>query len=80
MTFEQWIKRPVYVVHCHTFKIALRLLGIPVPAADRGLATRGPSRIDLFRAYPQFRDANAQGLRNLVADEVRRERVRKVAA
>jgi hypothetical protein len=76
MTFEQWMQRPVYVTQCYTAKIAREMCGIFLPEG-RGLATKGPHPLDLFRAYPQYRDAAAQGLRNRVADQVRRERAAK---
>lgn len=60
LTFEQWMRRPVYVAQCKTWKTAKAL----------GVCCLG------FRCLPGYRDANAQHARKLVADMVRRERQR----
>jgi hypothetical protein len=55
MTFEKWMKRPVYVAQCKTASIA----------QANGVFCF------LFRALPGHRDAQAQRARNAVADIVR---------
>lgn len=58
MTFEEWKKRPVYVVQCRTWAMA----------ADMGLCCA------LFRALPPYRDTAARNARNRVAAAMRGER------
>lgn len=60
LTFEQWMRRPVYVVQCKTWAIA-KALGV--------CCTR-------FRCLPAYRDATAVSARNIVARWVRAERRR----
>lgn len=77
MTFEQWQQRPVYVTQVRTFKRALELLKIEVPAEGRGLATRPPHVLDTFRALPGHRDQYGQALRDMVAVSIRMDRFNK---
>jgi hypothetical protein len=58
MSFEEWLKRPVFVAQCRTW----------AKANELGLScTR-------FRCLPPYRDAQAQRARNNVADVVRAQR------
>lgn len=59
MTFEEWLRRPVYVVQCKTWALAA-VLGV---ACVR------------FRCLPGYRDAEARAARNKVCQEVRRQRL-----
>lgn len=58
MTFEQWLKRPVYVAQCRTWKLAAELDLCSVR----------------FRALPAYRDEQAREARRTVAQEMRRRR------
>lgn len=58
MTFEQWLKRPVYVAQCHTWALASKL----------DLCNHQ------FRSLPGYRNAQAHQARRLVAEIVRHER------
>lgn len=60
LSFEQWMRRPVYVTQCKTWRIAKAI----------GVCCIG------FRCLPGHRDSEAQRARQLVADMVRRERQR----
>lgn len=61
MTFEEWMKRPVYVAQCHTWALANKLgLGCP-----------------WFRCLPGYRDDEARQARRLVAEAVRFKRARR---
>lgn len=60
MTFEQWMRRPVYVAHCKTAAVA-RAMGV--------ICFR-------FRCLPAYRDEQAKRARKLVADMMRKERQR----
>lgn len=60
LTFEQWMRRPVYVTHCKTTAVA-RAMGV---SCFR------------FRCLPAYRDEQAKRARKLVADWMRKERQR----
>lgn len=74
MTFDQWQRRPVYVVQCRTFRVLLDLLQIPHTTHEGGIATRGNHPIAYFRLLPAHRCDYSKALRKRVADEVRRQR------
>lgn len=74
-TFEQWMRRPVYVVQCRTFARMLDLIGYAKPAPDRGIATKGAPVWVTFRALPGHRDQYGQILRDMVAVSFRTERL-----
>lgn len=69
-TFEQWLKRPVYVVQCHTMRRARDLCG---------LVDGQYLPIDKFRCLPGYRDRYAQTLRNMVALSIRMDRLKAKA-
>lgn len=81
MTFDEYQKRPVYVVQCKTFKRALELLKVNCP--NGSLATTG-ALTDLllaFRVFPKYRNQYAKALRDMVALSIRMERMqRRIAA
>lgn len=60
LTFEQWMRRPVYVVQCRTWKAA-KALGVCCVT---------------FRCLPGYRNDEARHARKLVADWMRHERQR----
>lgn len=60
LSFEQWMRRPVYVVQCKTWRMA-KALGVCCI---------------LFRALPGHRDDEARHARGIVAMMMRRERQR----
>ena len=74
MTFDQWQRRPVYVVQCRTFKVLLDLLNIPHTTHERGIATQGDHPITYFRRLPGQRCEYSKALRKQVADAVRKQR------
>lgn len=57
-TFENWLKRPVYVAQCHTWALAVKM---------RVQSSR-------FRCLPAYRDSQAMQNRKRVADAVRSQR------
>ena len=61
-TFEQWKKRPVYVVQCYTSRIA-DALGL-LPSIG-------------YRSLPGYRDTYAQTARDFIALSVRIDRMRR---
>jgi len=74
MTFEQWKRRPVYVVQCFTARIANELCGIRL-LPGQGLAlvfgAHGNHGLDTFRALRPYRSQAANALRTRVAAHVR---------
>lgn len=58
MTFEEWMKRPVYVAQCYTWALAAKL----------------QLNCVRFRALPGYRDDEARQARRLVAEAVRYQR------
>ena len=60
MTFEQWLRRPVYLVQCATWRKAKEL----------GLCRIG------VRALPGYRDEAAQAARDAIAQAMRADRAR----
>ena len=60
MTFEQWLRRPVYLAQCATWRKAKEL----------GLCRIG------VRALPGYRDAAAQAARDTIARAVKADRAR----
>lgn len=60
LSFDQWMRRPVYVAQCRTWAAA-KAMGV---CCDR------------FRALPCYRDSQARQARKLVADMMRKERQR----
>ncbi len=64
MTFEEWLRRPVYVAQCTTMALASKL----------GVFCHS------FRALPGYRDAAAMQARLRVANEVRAQRAARHAA
>ena len=76
MSFEQWMRRPVYVTQCKTFSMAKSICNVELKPHE-GLAMR-MDRIDdglaTFRSLPQYRSQAARALRNKVAQAVRNER------
>lgn len=61
MSFEEWMRRPVYVAQCYTWALAARL----------GLSCHR------FRALPGYRNEEASQARRLVAEYIRLERARR---
>lgn len=58
MTFSEWMRRPVYVAQCHTWR----------RAAEMGLCCVR------FRCLPAYRDAEAKLARSLVAASIKADR------
>lgn len=74
MTFDQWLKRPVYKAQCVTYARARQLCKMPALESGQGEA-RGPGHLlDTFHALPGYRDPFAQALRDMVALSVRMDR------
>lgn len=61
MTFDQWKKRPVYVVQCMTWSLAVSL----------GLMTYA------FRLLPAYRNREGLAVRRIVAEHIRLARARR---
>lgn len=61
-SFEQWRRRPVYVVQCFSCLIARTIVGSDASGMFR------------FRAKPQYRDAAAHTLRRATAERLREMR------
>jgi hypothetical protein len=59
VSFEQWLKRPVYVVQCRTWKLA----------AELNLCGQG-----LLRVRPACRDERANAARKALANAVKQQR------
>jgi hypothetical protein len=81
MTFDQWMKRPVYVVQVATFNRAKKMIGIE----GDSIATRSGSAAHTvlmgFRALPGQRNKEGQILRDMVATSIRMDRLkRRIAA
>lgn len=80
--FEAWKKRPVYTVHCATFKMACELCEINVPM-DHGLAKRVKDQdstgLNTFRALRAYRSEQANALRKRVAQAMREHRAQRFA-
>lgn len=64
MTFEQWLKRPVYVAQCKTWKLA----------NEMGVACH------TFRCVPAYRDERSLRARMSVAQVIRRQRAMRLNA
>ncbi len=60
MTFDQYMKRPVYVAQCRTWK----------RAAELNLCSLG------IRAVKEYRDGYAQAARDMIALSIRMDRAR----
>ncbi len=60
MTFDQYMKRPVYVAQCRTWK----------RAAELNLCSLG------IRAVKEYRDGYAQAARGMIALSIRMDRAR----
>ncbi len=58
MTFDQWMRRPVYVVHCYTSRIA------------RTMSVCTPDSLFRFRALRQYRNISANLLRRATAAKI----------
>lgn len=73
LTFEEWRIRPVYRVHCHTFRVARSLLNLP--ELQGGMVTvygaADSSGLTLFRALAPYRSQEANALRQRVARHLR---------
>lgn len=59
LSFEQWLRRPVYVAQCRSWR----------KAAELGLCSV------LFRARAQYRTPEVQRARTAVAQALRRQRL-----
>ena len=74
MSFEAWMRRPVYKAQCLTMSIAYQICGVH-SLPDRGRATAyGDERKDglsRFRCLPPYRDTAAKSLRRQVADHIK---------
>lgn len=70
MTFDQYLRRPVYKAQVYTCNVAKQLLGMP--GGDIATTTQHP--IMLLRLLPAHRCAASLRLRKAVADLVRQKR------
>lgn len=76
MTFDKWMKRPVYVIQCRSVSRAKQLMGVTPE-------TQGIAAIDLLhgmRAKKDYRDTGAQILRDMVALSLKMDRASKRVA
>lgn len=77
MTFQQYMRRPVYKVQCHTMQIAQQLCGLQ-PQQGKGritaLSTSDTDGLTRFRCLPGHRTDAAKSLRLRVAHHVKQLR------
>lgn len=72
MTFEEWLRRPVYLVHCETTEYAKQLCGLD-PRVNLALSKDSPHALATFRARPEYRTPQALALRKRVALHFRKK-------
>ncbi len=77
MTFQQYMRRPVYKVQCHTMQIAQQLCGLQ-PQQGKGrmtaMSTSDTDGLTRFRCLPGHRTDAAKALRLRVAHHVKQMR------
>lgn len=83
ISFDQWMRRPVYKVQCYTASIAHSLCGVK-KQPGLGLATffgtQDATGLTKFRCLKSYRDDAANDLRNRVAQHIKGNRSKGVSA
>ena len=79
MAFQEWQRRPVYRVHCATFRIARELCNVALPQGmgyASAFGVEDESGLSTFRALAPYRSAAAKLLRCQVAKALIQSRAR----
>jgi len=81
-SFEEWLRRPVYMAHCFTSKLARELCGIQLKSGEGMASVHSPTGaygLSTFRALKPFRSREGNELRGRVAARVRSMRREGIA-